>query len=284
MIIRIKDLRYTYPHSAAGQGHVLDGINLTVGEGEFLAIMGPSGAGKTTLCLALNGIIPHALGGKYGGHVFVNGQDIRGRSIAEMAQVVAMVFQNPEGQLFMATVEQEVAFGPENLGLERDEIRRRVDAALQVVGMSAMAQRSPQSLSGGEMQRVAIAAALSLEPRILVLDEPTANLDPLGQQEVLQAIDALRQRLGTAVIMVSQNSEWVAEFSERTAILTQGRIAAVGPTPEILADKALLDSAQLTAPQVTQIARGLNQMMGTRYAFCRYRETLSALSRNGGSA
>ena len=178
--IVVEDLRFAYPSpEAGGQAvSVLRGVNLRVRRGEVLGLMGTTGAGKSTLCLALAGIVPHSTGGEFGGTVTVAGINTKREPVAKLAQKVGLVFQDPETQLFNMTVEDEVAFGPESLGLPRQEIVERLDWALRVTGMEAYRDRSPFHLSGGQKQRVALAAILAMRPEILVLDEPTSELDP----------------------------------------------------------------------------------------------------------
>ena len=277
--IALRQLTYAYPPllADAPSVQVLRGVDLTVARGEFLALMGPTGVGKTTLCMALNGLVPRATGGVIGGSVQVLGLDPRNTPVAEMARRVSIVYQDPDSQLFCANVEDEVAFGPEGLALPRAEIADRVAWALALVDMSEHRLRSPNALSGGQKQRVAIAAGLAMLPELLVLDEPTSGLDPQGQYEVWSAIERLRREHKMTIVMVSQDAEQVAEFAERVAVLYEGRLLAVDAPERVFADRDLLRTAGLAAPQVSEVAQALNARCGTHYAFTRLDEAEAEL-------
>jgi energy-coupling factor transporter ATP-binding protein EcfA2 len=235
--ISIHDLYFSYP-PLVPDGEpipVLREINLEVERGEFVSIMGPTGVGKTTLCLTLNGIVPQTTGGTIRGEVVVAGVDTRQHPVPELASRVGIVFQDPESQFFNMTVEDEVAFGPESLGLDPREIRERVDWALRMVRMSPQRHRSPFQLSGGEKQRVAIASILAMTPRILVLDEPTSGLDPMGKAEVFRVVSELKQQEQMTIVMVEQESEKIAEFSDRVVVLCDGKIALVDTPGRVFA-------------------------------------------------
>ncbi|MFZ5919170.1 MAG: ABC transporter ATP-binding protein [Chloroflexota bacterium] len=258
--IILRDLRFAYPALRPGSEavRVLNGIDLQVERGEFLTVMGPTGAGKTTLCLALNGLVPHSTGGRFGGEVIVAGLNTREHPVARLASRVGLVFQDAESQLFNMTVEDEVAFGPEGQGLPRAEIGERVAWALAAVGMSAHRERSPFHLSGGQKQRVAIAAMLAMLPQILVLDEPTAGLDPLGKAEVFEVIRQLQRQRQMTILLVEQEAEKVAEFSDRVAVLHEGRIALIGSPDEIFAQVNRLRDVGVAVPQVSELATLFN--------------------------
>ena len=227
--IVVEGLRYYYPPPRPGVEPVaaLRGIDLSIARGECLALVGPVGAGKSTLCQALVGLVPHAWGGDFGGRVVVEGLDTRERQPADICRHVGIVFQDAESQLFCSTVEDETAFAPEGLGLPRDEIERRVDWALNAVGLADCRGRSPRQLSGGQQQRLALAAALASRPRILVLDEPAASLDPRGAREIFAVLAELRRADGLTLVIAEQDVERVAEFADRVAILDSGRIVAL---------------------------------------------------------
>ena len=267
--ITIDNLSYAYPpaQTETEPEWVLDGVDLEIAAGEFVAIMGATGGGKTTLCLALNGIVPHSTGGVIGGNVVVNGLNTKRQSVAELAQHVGLVFQEPETQLFNMTVESEVAFGLENLGLPRAEMDERIEWALSLVKMSAFRQRVPFHLSGGQKQRVAIAAMLAMQPKILVLDEPTANLDPVGKREVFTAVQTLRHQLDMTIIMVSHESEQIAEFADRVVVLDKGKVAMNDVPTAVFTQLPRLQQIGLTVPQVSEVAYHLNQQHGTAYEF-----------------
>ena len=267
--IEIERLHYAYPPVLSGVEpiQVLRGIDLTVERGEFLSLMGPTGVGKSTLCLAMNGLVPQSTGGVISGRVEVLGRDTSTTPVAELAAQVGMVYQDPESQLFCTTVEAEVAFGPENLGVPPQEIAERIQWALEVVSMAGYRGRSPTQLSGGQKQRVAIAASLAMLPEVLILDEPTAGLDPVGQSEVFAVIEQLCREHRATIVMVSQDAERVAEFSDRVAIMWDGRIIRLDAPSRIFADTDLLEQVGIAAPQVTELAVALNQKYGTQYQF-----------------
>ncbi len=278
--ISLHNLRFAYPplQTDGPPVPVLNGIDLEIEPGEFLSIMGPTGAGKTTLCLALNGIVPHSTGGRFGGDVIVAGLNTRAHPVALLASQVGVVLQDAESQLFNMTVEDEVAFGPESLGVPRTEIGERVDWALSAVGMAAYRLRSPLHLSGGQKQRVAIAAMLAMLPRILVLDEPTAGLDPLGKVEVFDAIGQLRRSRQMTIVLVEQESERVAEFSDRVAVLYDGQLALIGTPAEIFAQVDRLHEIGVAVPQVSELAWLLNARLGKHYVFTTLDDASRALS------
>jgi energy-coupling factor transporter ATPase len=220
-IIEAKNLTYTYPLTEAP---AFRNVNLNIGAGEFVLLTGPSGCGKTTLCRCFNGLIPHFYGGKLEGEITVAGLNPSEHPIYEMAQHVGMVFQNPENQLFALTVEKDVAFGLENLGFPRDEIRRRVDWALKVTGIYDLKDRAPFELSGGQQQRVAIASVLAMQPEIIVLDEPTSFLDPLSAKNILDIIHQLNRDLGLTVILIEHRLDLAAKYANRVIAMKDGCI------------------------------------------------------------
>lgn len=220
-IIEAKNLTYTYPFA---EKPAFKNVNLNIDMGEFVLLTGPSGCGKTTLCRCFNGLIPHFYGGKLEGEIIVAGLNPSEHPIHEMARHVGMVFQNPENQLFALTVEKDVAFGLENLGLPRDEIRRRVDWALKVTGIYDLKDRAPFELSGGQQQRVAIASVLAMQPEIIVLDEPTSFLDPLSAKNILETIYQLNKDLGITVILIEHRLDLAARYVNRVIIMNDGRI------------------------------------------------------------
>jgi energy-coupling factor transport system ATP-binding protein len=235
-IIEVEALSYTYP-----QAHkpALSDVSLQVEQGEFVALVGANGAGKTTLCYALTGFIPHFFQGKMQGRVTVAGLHTRESILEDIVLEVGLVFQNPITQLTgKLSVREEVAFGLENLGVPPDEMLVRVERALALVGGSAWADRSPMELSGGQQQRVALACMLVMEPKVLVLDEPTSFLDPQGAHEVFSAIRTLSQQ-GMTIIMAEHNLEWIAEETDRVIALADGRIILDGPPADVLSSPLL---------------------------------------------
>lgn len=280
-IIEINELSYAYPSLNADDevNWVLDGINLSVEEGEFLSIMGPTGVGKTTLCLAMNGIVPQSTGGRIKGDVLVSGFNTKRKPVAELAQHVGIVFQDPETQLFNMSVEAEVAFGLESIGMPQNEMTERIDWALSVVDMSDFKFRSPFQMSGGQKQRIAIASILAMSPRILVLDEPTASLDPSGKTEVFKIVRELRQKEGITIVMVSHESERIAEFSDRIVILNQGKVEMTGSPNEVFSQIDRVYDLGLSVPHVTELSREFNRRHNTDMMFSKRGEIYEALKK-----
>ncbi len=243
---------------------VLRGVHLRAGTGELIALLGRTGVGKTTLCLSMNGLVPQATGGTIRGKVEVCGRDTRRFPPAALASAVGMVFQDPESQLFQMTVEDEIAFGLENLGFPPDEIERRITWALSVVGIEPLRHRPPRRLSGGQMQRVAIAAALALRPALLVLDEPTSYLDPRGKAEVLAAIQQLRAELDTAIIMAAQDIEWVVPLADRVAVLTDGSAQSLSLSRLSSYEATWLSETGIGIPQTIRLVHTLLSRNGGR--------------------
>ncbi|HET7481128.1 MAG TPA: energy-coupling factor transporter ATPase [Rubrobacteraceae bacterium] len=249
--IRIRDLSYRY----RGQETLaLDGVDLEVAEGEFVVVMGPSGAGKSTLCASLNGLIPHFFRGRMEGEVEVRGRSTRDGKVGEFAREVGLVFQDFEAQLFSTNVALEVAFGPENFQVEREEMVRRVESVLGRVRLEGFEGRQPATLSGGQKQRLAIASVLAIEPRILCLDEPTTDLDPLGKLGVFEIAEELRNRDDVTLIVVEHETEETLE-ADRIVILREGKIIADRPAREVLRDVDLLEESRIMPLQVTRFFR-----------------------------
>jgi energy-coupling factor transport system ATP-binding protein len=237
-LIELEQVSYSYPISTTA---ALSGISLQVAEGELLAIIGPNGAGKSTLCYTLAGFIPHFFRGELQGTVRVAGLETNSSALNEWVVNVGLVFQNPFNQISGAkyTVYEEVAFGLENLGIPRDEIRSRVDEALALNGIRDLADRSPYSLSGGQQQRVALTSILVMQPRVLVLDEPTSQMDPAGSRDVFGLIRSLAER-GITVVMTEHKIEWIAAFADRVVALYEGRVLLDGKPGDVLTSELLL--------------------------------------------
>ncbi len=233
-VIEARGLTYTYPE---GEKPAIVDIDLSIERGEFVLLTGPSGCGKTTLCRCLNGLIPHFYGGDLEGELIVAGLGVREHETWELAQHVGMVFQNPENQLFSLTVEKDVAFGPENLGLPREEIKRRVDWALEMAGITHLRHRAPYELSGGQQQRVAIASTLAMKPEIMVLDEPTSFLDPLGAKRIFETVYDLNRRLGITIILVEHRLDLASVYADRVIVMSEGRIVLNGSPREVYTSK-----------------------------------------------
>jgi energy-coupling factor transporter ATP-binding protein EcfA2 len=265
----VRDLHYAYPHAGGGDEvvPVLRGVDLQIAAGEYVVLLGRVGAGKTTLCMALNGLVPHATGGRFRGDVTVLGMNTKRRPVADLARSVGLVFQDPETQLTQMRVEDEIAFGPENLGVPPAEIEERVSWALDAVGLSAYRDRSPLLLSGGQKQRVAIAAMLAMRPRLLVLDEPTASLDPIGKVAVFSVLADLARERRIGILMATQEVEWVPRFADRVLVLHEGRIALEGRPEEVFRHAARLQEWGIGVPQMVELAGRLSDRSGRSYRF-----------------
>ncbi|MCW4046026.1 MAG: ATP-binding cassette domain-containing protein [Candidatus Bathyarchaeota archaeon] len=230
-VIETKNVSYTYP--GATKPSISD-VTIKVEKGEFVLITGPSGCGKTTLCRCFNGLIPHFYQGELKGEVIVAGMDVTQHQTHEMAKHVGLVFQNPENQLFALSVEKDVAFGLENLGYPREEMRKRVDWALNLTGIYDLRERSPHEVSGGQQQRVAIAAVLAMQPEIIVLDEPTSFLDPLSAEKIFDVIYELNQKIGITVVLVEHRLDLTAKYANHIIIMDEGKVCFDGSPREIL--------------------------------------------------
>jgi len=234
-VVSLQGVGFSYPDGR----RALDGVDLHIHHGERVALLGPNGAGKTTLVLHLNGILlPQE------GTVAVAGIPVTRPNFVEVRRRVGVVFQDPDDQVFMPTVYEDVAFGPANLGLRGEALEARVDAALEAVGMQERRRRAPHHLSYGERRLVAIATVLAMEPEILVLDEPSANLDPAGRRELAEVV----RRLGLTLLMVTHDLPYALQLCDRAVVLGGGRIAADGPIGQILADGALMAAHRLELP------------------------------------
>ncbi|MGB2581407.1 MAG: ATP-binding cassette domain-containing protein [Thermoplasmata archaeon] len=257
--LMMRDVDFTYEGSS---NKALEGVNVSIGRGEFVTILGANGAGKTTLAMLTNGLIPQYVKGAFSGRVEVFGNDISKFKVAQISTIVGMVFQEPESQLFCMNVEEEVAFGPENLGVPRREIEERVNWALDLVGMTGYNERSPSSLSGGQKQRVAIAAALSMKPHMIVLDEPAYALDPVGRIELYQVLDELKREQNMTILLMERDAEDVAAFSDRIVLMRGGRVVRTGAPEEVLLNASELSEAGVSPPQMAQVALCLNKRIG----------------------
>ncbi|MEX2505288.1 MAG: ABC transporter ATP-binding protein [Egicoccus sp.] len=233
--LEVSGLRYTYPDGTAA----LHGLDLRVEVGERVAVLGPNGAGKTTFALHCNGLLRGQ-----GGEVVVGGLRLDDRSLTEIRRRVGFVFQDADDQLFLGTVREDVAFGPANLGLRAEELQARVQDALAAVEAEHLAGRAPHHLSGGERRRVALATVLAMRPALLVLDEPTSNLDPAGRRELHDVL----ARLPVTQLVVTHDLPFALELCPRAVIVNGGRVVADGPTAHILADEALLHANRLELP------------------------------------
>ncbi len=252
MFIRIENMCFTYSLGMPFETEVLKGINLEIDEGEFVGLIGHTGCGKTTLIQHFNGLLNPT-----SGKIYVEGVDLnkKGVNLKLIRQKIGLVFQYPENQLFEETIYQEIAFGPKKLGLPEEKIEKRVREALKMVDLdySLYIERSPFSLSGGEMRRVALASILSIRPKMLILDEPTANLDPQGRDNILSEIKKIHYDFGMTVVLVSHNMEKVAETVKRLLVMHRGEIIMDGAPQDIFEKHANdLMKVGLGLPQVTE--------------------------------
>ena len=253
--IRVEHLNYAYPGVDDTPGvAVFTDLNLTVEEGSFVAVLGSNGCGKSTLAKHFNSILLPS-----GGKVYVCGLDTSDDELLmKVRRNVGMVFQNPDNQIVANVVEEDVAFGPENLGVASPEIRRRVDQALKQVGMYEFRTHAPHLLSGGQKQRVAIAGIIAMEPKCIVLDEPTAMLDPRGRREVMDTVLRLNREKGITVVLITHHMDEAAR-AQRVVVLHQGDVAADGTPQEVFSRVELLHSIGLAAPETVELCHELNQ-------------------------
>ena len=254
-IIKTESLSFTYPASGDRLAlPVFEDLNVEIEEGSFTAVIGPNGCGKSTLAKHFNAILLPS-----GGRVLVAGLDTADEELLlDIRRQIGMVFQNPDNQIVANVVEEDVAFAPENLGVPSKEIRRRVDEALKTVGMYEYAEHAPHLLSGGQKQRVAIAGVLAMEPRCIVLDEPTAMLDPRGREEVVSTIARLNKEQGITVVLITHHMSEAAE-ADRVIVMHEGGILADGSPREVFSQVELLRSAGLDVPQTTDLLYRLRQ-------------------------
>ncbi len=257
MSIKIDHLTHIYNEGTPFQKVALEDINMSIEKGEFVGIIGHTGSGKSTLIQMFNGLLKPTKG-----EVYVNQQNIHGEKInkKEMRQKVGLVFQYPEYQLFEMTVKDDVAFGPKNMGLTKEEIDKQVKFGLDAVGLDeSYYEKSPFELSGGQKRRVAIAGVLAMNPEILILDEPTAGLDPKGRNELFEQLKKMHQELGLTIVLISHSMEDVAKYVEKLFVLYKGRIAYTGSPREVFAHGKELEKIGLAMPQIKYIMEDLKQ-------------------------
>ena len=266
-LIQTTALTYTYPGSSKP---AIEDISMGIKKGEFTLITGPSGCGKTTLCRCFNGLIPHFYQGEMKGDVIAAGLNIRDHPISEQAKHVGLVFQNPENQLFALSVEKDVAFGLENIGVLREEMRKKVEWALRQTDIFDLRERGPHELSGGQQQRVAIASVLAMEPEVIVLDEPTSFLDPLSARRIFEVIYQLNRKLGVTVILVEHRLDLAARYADHIIIMDEGKVIQDGDPREILrADRARLIGVGIPkATRLYQILRKAGMPLGDTLPLC----------------
>ena len=254
-ILQIEDLTHTYSAGTPFQRSAVEGLRMTVGAGEFLGVIGHTGSGKSTLIQHLNGLLQPT-----SGRILLEGKDIWAdpKKIRDVRFKVGLVFQYPEYQLFEETVYKDIAFGPKNMGLDAEEIDRRVRDAAAFVGLhETLLDKSPFELSGGQKRRVAIAGVIAMEPKVLVLDEPTAGLDPQGRDAILAQIQAYHRAKGAAVVLVSHSMEEIARNVDRIVVLSDGKVYMEGAPKQVFARAHELEQVGLDVPQVTKVAAAL---------------------------
>jgi energy-coupling factor transporter ATP-binding protein EcfA2 len=253
-IIEVRDLSFKYFGS---KDHVLIDVDLQISRGEIVLIAGHSGSGKSTLLRAINGLIPHQHSGEYSGKVLVDGLSVANTSMSVLALKVGYIFQNPENQIFMFSVERDIAFGLENLALPPSEIRERVDWAMELLQIRSLALKAPHELSDGQKQRVAIAGVIAMKPKILILDEPTSLLDPYTAKSLVNLISNLRDTLGFTVLIVEHRLDLVAKICNRIVVLDKGRVVLDGSPREILS-KADVSLFGVTEPTIVKLSKRLS--------------------------
>ena len=254
-IINTRDLTYTYPGATKPS---IKEVSVTINKGDFVILTGPSGCGKTTLCRCFNGLIPHFYSGNLEGEIIVAGLNVADYKIHQLARHVGFVFQNPENQLFALSVEKDVAFGLENFAMPRDDMRKRVDWALQMAGITELSERPPHELSGGQQQRVAIASVLAMQPEIMMLDEPTSFLDPVGAEKIFDVINELNKKLGITIILVEHRLDLAAKYANHVIIMDKGEVALQGSPRDIFtSEKARLIGVGI--PKATKLYQHLKQ-------------------------
>lgn len=285
-LVTVKDLSYVYSPGTPYAQAAINDVNLSFEKGEMIGIIGHTGSGKSTLIQHLNGLIKPSAG-----QVLLGGKDIWAdpKKIREVRFRVGLVFQYPEYQLFADTAYKDIAFGPTNMGLSEDEVDRRVRQTARMVGVTdEMLEKSPFDLSGGEKRRVAIAGVMAMEPEVLILDEPTAGLDPAGRDMILSRIKEYREQTGAAVLLVSHSMEDTARIAEKILVMNEGRVFRFGSVEEIYSQPEELAAIGLNVPQVTRIFMGLRQsglpVPEGVYTVEKAKEVLLPLLRKGGGA
>jgi len=246
--ISARNLTFKY---AGAEAPSMENVSISIEKGEFVILTGPSGCGKTTLCRCLNGLIPNFYSGDLTGDLEVDGLNVSGKTTAELASHVGFVFQNPENQLFSLSVERDVGFGLENMGVPREEAIERVHWAMRATGIFDLREKAPYELSGGQQQRAAIAGILAMRPKILVLDEPTSFLDPKSAEEIVAVIAKLSHDIGLTTLLVEHRLDIVSRFANRVIVMDRGRVELNGAPSEVYNDRARLIGVGL--PRVTML-------------------------------
>ncbi len=254
-LIQFVNLSFSYSGSSSP---ILKNINLSIEEGEFVLLVGPSGCGKSTLLRCINGLIPNLYNGVYEGKVIVDGEIVKDKNVSFLATKVGFVFQNPENQIFMFTVEKDIVFGLENIGLEKEEIRERLEWVLKTLDIQHLRYKAPYELSDGQKQRVAIAGVLAMHPKIIILDEPTSLLDPKTASEFIQVLKELNRSLGITVLVVEHRIDLLCEVADRIIVMGEERIEFDGPPRKVLQEKSL-HLYGVTIPPVIGLQNSLSE-------------------------
>lgn len=284
-MIKLENVSYVYMEGGHFEKTALSNVSLEINDGEFIGLIGHTGSGKSTLIQLLNGLLKPSAG-----KIYIDGRDLSAKS-TDLRQVrfnVGLVMQYPEYQLFEETVAKDIAFGPCNMGLKKEEVDERVKFAADMVGLSPeILEKSPFDLSGGQKRRAAIAGVLAMSPKVLILDEPTAGLDPAGRDEILFKISDMHKRLNMTVILVSHSMEDIAKLADRVLVMNHGKVEMFGRKEEIFKEAKRLSEIGLNVPQITQIMDGLNRngipvSKGIYTVYDAYRE-LSRLLQEGGN-
>ena len=253
-IIETKDLHFSYTNAEGVAPVVLDGVDMQIEKGTFVAILGHNGSGKSTMAKHMNAILLPS-----GGAVYVNGMDTaQEENLLNIRRTVGMVFQNPDNQIVANVVEEDVAFAPENLGVPPEEIRQRVDDALKAVNMYQFREHAPHLLSGGQKQRIAIAGVIAMQPECIVLDEPTAMLDPIGRADVMRTIKQLNRTKGVTVVLITHHMDEAAQ-ADRLVVMARGKVVADGTPKEVFQNVEHLKAVGLTVPETTELMWQLRQ-------------------------
>ena len=258
-VLEFRDVSFKYDNAPSVEEPALKHISLKVQKGEFIGIIGSNNSGKSTVCSLCNGLIPKAIDGAFSGEVLVNGEDIKDISIAKMSEKVGLVLPDPEAQLSQLTVYDELTFGPANLNLSKEECFAAADRVMHLLRLEEFRDRSPFSLSGGEQQRVAIASVLAMNPEILVLDEPTSNLDPLSTQEIFDIICRLNKEEGITVVLVEHEVELMAQYVDRFIVMDNGTVALDGTPEEVFKHEDVFNSIKMFIPTVTSLAAEIDE-------------------------
>jgi len=253
-VLELRNVSWRYESTPKKMHDALQNVSLSIKKGEFVGVIGANDAGKSTLCRLCNGLIPNSFVGDMSGEVFINGRSIKDVPTAQIAGEVGSVFADPEAQLSQITVYDELAFGPANLGLPREEVLKRVEDTLDLMEIQQFRDRSPFALSGGEQQKVAIASVMSMTPGILVLDEPTSNLDPIGTESIFSIIDDLNKKENMTILLVEHEIELMAQFVDRFIVMDEGEIVLDGTPEEIFEHRDVFEKIGVFVPSVTEIA------------------------------